>query len=144
MSPNHFILIPNALHSPKILQLIKEGSIIEGKSYPIDKTPVLYDPQTYQPSHRWMLFFGKSILIEQEEMEESFTTLQNWRNLQISKLTDELPNQHLIEYINYLNHHLLFIKEELIKNPLKDTDVTEESEIIGRQIKKIKEKLFIK
>jgi hypothetical protein len=144
MSPNHFILIPNALHSPKILQLIKEGSIIEGKSYPIDKTPVLYDPQTYQPSHRWMLFFGKSILIEQEEMEESFTTLQNWRNLQISKLTDELPNQHLIEYINYLNHHLLFIKEELIKNPLKGTDVTEESEIIGQQIKKIKEKLNIK
>jgi hypothetical protein len=105
----------------------------------------MYDPQTYQPLHKWMLALNQhTTIIENIEFEKSFTTLQNWRNLQISKLTDELPNQHLIEYINYLNHHLLFIKEELIKNPLKGTDVTEESEIIGQQIKKIKEKLNIK
>jgi hypothetical protein len=143
MIPTHFILL-NGKHSPKITTLIEEGHLIPGKSYPIDKTPIMYDPQTYQPSHKWMLFFGKTVLIEQEEMEESFTTLQNWRNLQISKLTDELPNQHLIEYINYLNHQLLSIKEELIKNPNKDSDIFEESEIIGKQIASIKEKLYIK
>jgi hypothetical protein len=145
MSPHLYILIPESTHSPKILQMIKDGILQEGKSYPIDKTPTMYDPQTYQPLHKWMLALNQhTTIIENIEFEKSFTTLQNWRNLQISKLTGEIHNAPLIEYLNYLNTHLLIIKEELIKNPLKDTDVTEESEIIGQQIKKIKEKLNIK
>ena len=146
MSPQHYILIPGATHSPKIKQMISEGIIVEGKSYPIDKTPTMYDPLTLAPSHKWILIInqpGKSIIIETTELEQSFSTLQNWRNHQISKLTGDLPNQHLIEYINYLTHHLLIIKEELIKNPLKELDISEESQIIGNQIKIIKEKLLI-
>lgn len=152
MSPNHYILIPRANHSPKIIEMIKKGTIQEGKSYPIDKTPTMYDPLTYTPSHKWILIINlanpdnadlESVIIETKELEQSFSTLQNWRNLQISKLTGDLPNRHLIEYINYLNHHLLIIKEELIKNPLKDQDISEESQIIGEQIKIIKEKLLI-
>ena len=146
MSPNHYILIPGAPHSPKIIEMIKKGTIQEGKSYPIDKTPTMYDPLTYAPSHKWILIInlpGQSVIIETKELEQSFSTLQNWRNHQISKLTGDLPNQHLIEYINYLTNHLLIIKEELIKNPLKDHDISEESQIIGEQIKLIKEKLLI-
>jgi len=144
MSPEHYILIPGATHSPKIKQMIREGIIGEGKSYPIDKTPTMYDPQTFNPQHKWLLHLNnKSVIIETTELEQSFSTLQNWRNHQISKLTGDLPNQHLIEYINYLTHHLLIIKEELIKNPLKDHDISEESQIIGNQIKTIKEKLLI-
>jgi hypothetical protein len=146
MSPNHYILIPEALHSPKIFQMIKEGLITEGKSYPIDKTPTMYDPMTYQPEHKWMLRLlptNKSVIIETTELQTSFTTLQNWRNQQISKLTGESPNQPLIEYINYLTHHLLIIKKELIENPLKDSDITEQIETIGKEIKTIKEKLLI-
>ena len=144
MSPNHFILIPRAPHSSKIIEMIEKGIIEEGKSYPIDKTPTMYDPLTYTPSHKWLLHLNnKSVIIETKELEESFSTLQNWRNLQISKLTGDIPNRALIEYINYLNHHLLIIKEELIKNPLKDQDISEESQIIGEQIKLIKEKLLI-
>lgn len=144
MSPHHYILIPGAPHSPKIKQMISEGIIGEGKSYPIDRTPIMYDPLTYAPSHKWLLHLNnKSVIIETPELEQSFSTLQNWRNHQISKLTGDLPNRHLIEYINYLNHHLLIIKEELIKNPLKDQDISEESQIIGEQIKLIKEKLLI-
>jgi hypothetical protein len=133
--PQHYILIPESNHSPKILQLIKEGLITPGKSYPIDKTPTMYDPQTYRPYYKWMLTLNiqtnKSVIIENTDLEQSFITLQNWRNIQISKLTDELPNQPLIEYIDYLMSNLLIIKEELTKNPLKDDDITEESEIIG-------------
>jgi len=147
MSPHHFILIPKSNHSPKIHQLIEEGLITEGKSYPIDKTPTMYDPMTYQPEHKWMLILNtptnKSVIIETTEFETSFTTLQNWRNQQISKLTGEIPNQPLIEYINYLTHHLLIIKKELIENPLKDHDITEQIETIGEEIKTIKEKLLI-
>ena len=147
MSPEHYILIPNANHSPKIHQLIKEGQISEGKSYPIDKSPTMYDPNTYQTLHKWMLSLtlsNKSVIIENIEFETSFTQLQNWRNIQISKLTGELPNEPLIEYINYLTTHLIQIKEELIKNPMKDSDITEESETIGKQLKRIKEKLLLK
>jgi hypothetical protein len=146
MSPHHYILIPGAPHSPKIKQMISEGIIGEGKSYPIDRTPIMYDPLTYAPSHKWLLHLtlnNKSVIIETNELEQSFSTLQNWRNLQISKLTGDLPNQHLIEYINYLTNHLLIIKEELLKNPLKDHDISEETQIIGNQIKTIKEKLLI-
>ena len=144
MSPQHYILIPGANHSPKIIEMIKRGTIQEGKSYPIDKTPSI--PNTYQPLNRWILIInqpGQSVIIETPELQTSFATLQNWRNLQISKLTGDLPNEHLIEYINYLTHHLLIIKEELIKKPLKDADISEESQIIGNQIKLIKEKLLI-
>jgi hypothetical protein len=126
--------------------MIREGIIVEGKSYPIDKTPTMYDPQTFNPQHKWLLHLtlnNKSVIIETNELEQSFSTLQNWRNLQISKLTGDLPNQHLIEYINYLTNHLLIIKEELLKNPLKDHDISEETQIIGNQIKTIKEKLLI-
>ena len=145
MSPQHYILIPKATHSPKILQMIKDGILQEGKSYPIDKTPTMYDPNTYQPLNKWMLVLNQhTTIIESIEFETSFTTLQNWRNLQISKLTGEIPNGPLIEYLNYLNTHLLIIKEELLKNPMKDSDITEESEIIGQQIKRIKDKLNIK
>lgn len=147
MSPEHYILIPRANHSPKIIEMIKRGNIQEGKSYPIDKTPTMYDPLTYTPSHKWILIInqpGQSVIIETKELEQSFSTIQNWRNLQISKLTGDIPNRHLIEYINYLTHHLLIIKEELIKNPLKDADISEETQIIGEQIKIIKEKLLIK
>ena len=147
MSPEHYILIPRANHSPKIIEMIKRGTIQEGKSYPIDKTPTMYDPLTYTPSHKWILIInqpGQSVIIETKELEQSFSTIQNWRNLQISKLTGDIPNRHLIEYINYLTHHLLIIKEELIKNPLKDADISEETQIIGEQIKIIKEKLLIK
>lgn len=147
MSPEHYILIPGANHSPKIIEMIKRGNIQEGKSYPIDKTPTMYDPLTYTPSHKWILIInqpGQSVIIETKELEQSFSTIQNWRNLQISKLTGDIPNRHLIEYINYLTHHLLIIKEELIKNPLKDADISEETQIIGEQIKIIKEKLLIK
>jgi len=146
MSPEHYILIPRANHSPKIIEMIKRGNIQEGKSYPIDKTPTMYDPLTYTPSHKWILINqpGQSVIIETKELEQSFSTIQNWRNLQISKLTGDIPNRHLIEYINYLTHHLLIIKEELIKNPLKDADISEETQIIGEQIKIIKEKLLIK
>ena len=144
MSPQHYILIPKATHSPKILQMIKDGILQEGKSYPIDKTPTMYDPNTYQPLNKWMLVLNQhTTIIESIEFETSFTTLQNWRNLQISKLTGEIPNGPLI-YLNYLNTHLLIIKEELLKNPMKDSDITEESEIIGQQIKRIKDKLNIK
>ena len=106
----------------------------------------MYDPQTLQALHKWILIInqpGQSVIIENIEFETSFTTLQNWRNLQISKLTGDLPNVHLIEYLNYLNTQLLIIKEELIKKPLKDADISEESQIIGNQIKLIKEKLLI-
>lgn len=145
MSPQLYILIPESTHSPKILQMIKDGILQEGKSYPIDKTPTMYDPHTYQPLHKWMLALNQhTTIIENTEFEKSFTTLQNWRNLQISKLTGDIPNRHLIEYINYLNTHLLIIKEELLKNPMKDSDISEESEIIGQQIKRIKDKLNIK
>lgn len=145
MSPQHYILIPKATHSPKILQMIKDGILQEGKSYPIDKTPTMYDPNTYQPLNKWLLVLNQhTTIIENIEFETSFTTLQNWRNLQISKLTGEIPNGPLIEYLNYLNTHLLIIKEELLKNPMKDSDITEESEIIGQQIKRIKDKLNIK
>jgi hypothetical protein len=144
MSPEHYILIPGATHSPKIKQMIREGLIQESKPYPIDKTPIMYDPLTYAKSHKWLLRLNnKSVIIETPELQTSFATLQNWRNLQISKLTGDLPNEHLIEYINYLTHHLLIIKEELIKKPLKDADISEESQIIGEQIKLIKEKLLI-
>jgi hypothetical protein len=147
MSPQLYILIPESTHSPKILQMIKDGILQEGKSYPIDKTPIMYDPQTLQPLHKWILIInqpGQSVIIENIEFETSFTTLQNWRNSQICKLTNELPNEPLIEYLNYLTKHLLIMKAELIKNPLLTSDITEESEIIGQQIKKIKEKLNIK
>ena len=102
MSPEHYILIPRALHSPKIIEMIKRGNIQEGKSYPIDKTPTMYDPLTYTPSHKWILINqpGQSVIIETKELEQSFSTIQNWRNLQISKLTGDIPNRHLIEYIN--------------------------------------------
>ena len=124
--------------------MISEGIIGEGKSYPIDKTPTMYDPLTYAPSHKWLLHLNnKSVILETPELEQSFSTLQNWRNLQISKLTGDIPNRALIEYINYLTNHLLIIKEELIKNPLKDHDISEETQIIGNQIKTIKEKLLI-
>ena len=90
MAPKHYILIPNGQHSTKIIQLIKNGQLIEGKSYSLDRTPTIYD-------------LNSGIMrIENKEFEESFTTLQNWRNIQICKLTNELPNQHIIEYINYL------------------------------------------
>jgi hypothetical protein len=148
MIPQHYILIPNKKHSSKIKDLIEEGLLITGKSYPIDKTPTLYDPQTYRPTNKWMLVLNpdkyKAIIIEDDEFRESFTSLQNWRNIQISKLTGELPNQPLIEYLNYLNTQVLLIKEELIKNSSIDTDITIESEIIGQQIKGIKEKLRLK
>lgn len=148
MISQHYILIPDKKHSSKIKDLIKEGLLITGKSYPIDKTPTMYDPQTYQPTHKWMLVLNtdkyKAIIIEDDEFRESFTSLQNWRNIQISKLTGELPNQPLIEYLNYLNTQVLLIKEELIKNSSIDTDITTESEIIGQQIKQIKEKLRLK
>jgi hypothetical protein len=145
MSPNHYILIPGANHSPKIKQMIEKGIIQEGKSYPIDRTPTLYDPLNFSPSHKWMLHLTNNdlVILEMGEFSESFTTIQNWRHLQICKLTEEPSNQPLIEYINYLTHHLLIIKEELIKNPLKDHDILEESQIIGNQIKIIKEKLLI-
>ena len=144
MTPQHYILITGANHSPKIIEMIKRGTIQEGKSYPIDKTPSMYDPNTYQPLNRWLLVLNQhTTIIENIEFETSFTTLQNWRNLQISKLTGDLPNVHLIEYLNYLNTQLLIIKEELIKKPLKDADISEESQIIGNQIKLIKEKLLM-
>jgi hypothetical protein len=153
MSEQHYILIPHTNHSPKIEELIKKGLLKIGKSYPIHRTPTMYDPKTFTPVHRWIVTLCnvvnssnipyRTILIEKEELEQSFSTLQNWRNHQISKLTGELPNTHLIEYINYLTQHLLIIKKELIKNPLKDHNITQESEIIGKQIKIIKEKLLI-
>jgi hypothetical protein len=140
----HYILIPSQYHSNKILKLINENQIQIGKSYPINTTPTIIDPITFKPHTRFIIILNKkSILIEKEELEQSFSTLQNWRNLQISKLTGEPPNTHLIEYINYLTQHLLIIKKELIKNPLKDHNITQESEIIGKQIKIIKEKLLI-
>ena len=143
MSPEHYILIPEANHSPKITEMIKRGTIQEGKSYPMDMTPTVYHPLNFSPSHKWMLHLTNNdlVILEQGEFSESFTTLKNWRNLQISKLTGDSPNEHLIEYINYLTHHLLLIKEDLIKNPHKDGDISEESQIIGEQIKIIKEKL---
>lgn len=144
MTDQHYILIPSQYHSNKILQLIKENQIQIGNSYPISKSPIMYDPITFNPCHRWILHYkNKAIKIEKEEFEQSFSTLQNWRNIQISKLTGELPNVHLIEYIDYLSHQLLIIKKELIEKPLKDSDITEESEIIGKQIKQIKDKLLI-
>jgi len=144
MSEQHYILIPHTNHSPKIEELIKKGLLEIGKSYPIHRTPTMYDPKTFTPIHRWIVTLNsQTILIEKEELEQSFSTLQNWRNFQISKLTGETPNTHLIEYINYLTQHLLIIKKELIKNPLKDHNITQESEIIGKQIKIIKEKLLI-
>jgi len=45
------------------------------------------------------------------------------------------------EYINYLQENLTIIKKELIENPLKDSDIIEETEIIGKQIIQIKDKL---
>lgn len=138
----HYILIPSQYHSNKILKLIYENQIQIGKSYPINTTPTMYDPITFKPHTRFIIILNnKSILIEKEELEQSFSTLQNWRNLQISKLTGEIPNEPLIEYINYLQENLTIIKKELIENPLKDSDIIEETEIIGKQIIQIKDKL---
>ena len=82
MSPQHYILIPESNHSPKIKQMIEKGIIVEGKSYPIDRTPTMYDPQTFNPQHKWLLHLNnKSVIIETEELEQSFSTLQNWRNI---------------------------------------------------------------
>jgi len=95
MSPQLYILIPESTHSPKILQMIKDEILQEGKSYPIDKTPTMYDPKTDQPLHKWMLALNQhTTIIENIEFEKSFTTLQNWRNLQISKLTGEINTTH--------------------------------------------------
>jgi hypothetical protein len=138
----HYILIPSQYHSNKILKLINETQIQIGKSYPINTTPTMYNPITFEPHTRFIIILNKkSILIEKEELEQSFSTLQNWRNLQISKLTGEIPNEPLIEYINYLQENLTIIKKELIENPLKDSDIIEETEIIGKQIIQIKDKL---
>jgi hypothetical protein len=138
----HYILIPSQYHSNKILKLIYENQIQIGKSYPINTTPTIIDPITFKPHTRFIIILNKkSILIEKEELEQSFSTLQNWRNLQISKLTGEIPNEPLIEYINYLQENLTIIKKELIENPLKDSDIIEETEIIGKQIIQIKDKL---
>jgi len=138
----HYILIPSQYHSNKILKLIYENQIQIGKSYPINTTPTMIDPITFKPHTRFIIILNnKSILIEKEELEQSFSTLQNWRNLQISKLTGEIPNEPLIEYINYLQENLTIIKKELIENPLKDSDIIEETEIIGKQIIQIKDKL---
>lgn len=59
MTEQHYILIPSEYHSDKILQLINENQIQIGKSYRISKTPIIYDPITFKPIHKWILTTSK-------------------------------------------------------------------------------------
>ena len=94
--------------------MISSGLLTQEQSYEVERTPTLYDPQTFQPTYGYIIICNdtKWRKISKEIIETYFQSIDEWREEQLEKLIPNEPNpmkEQIQEYIILITHQDHFL-----------------------------------